>query len=467
MEELRVYAEGTRFLKMQEVESKLSFVNRINFQIEPNGVGYNGRAVLSPSRELITFSFFFEKIYGFRFDKCGDLKRMSPSAGALYPIELYLVHFEAGHWKLLHYNFKVHRFNEIEGFNANAFVEEWTPETGRSYILFYSVFWRSAQRYGVRSLRYAYLDAACILYNALLAGATCGQKSFSLKFSTCCSDRYSEGRDEQNLLFSLEVCDLPPDMNISQNQHCWDEIVRPVNPSSVYSPTVNNAQLMRVNAMIDKGKQSKNVDCIIYSDKRAAEAGFEYYLYNRTSAKSFKDVPFPLSAFQNIKEDLINFANCIDNLASGLAFELILIPLNVSGIAPHIWFVLQDIKKDMDSRRYPRFREQIKACCQQQGLLLNSGLVGIVAVKLDEDVCLSDFQMNYSRSIVMGGLFCGRAYQSSVHNNVGTSTIGGFSEAMVVDFAMLGDYFPIVLQAFGIEDDKFIKNDAWGLVSID
>lgn len=107
--------------------------------------------------------------------------RTSPSAGALYPIETYLViddvaGIEAGLYHLDVEHFQLERLStEVRGRDvAQACLDQdFIAQAGVSF-LWTAVFRRSMVKYGERGLRYLFLDAGHICQNLLLAAEALG-----------------------------------------------------------------------------------------------------------------------------------------------------------------------------------------------------------------------------------------------------------------------------------------------------
>lgn len=102
--------------------------------------------------------------------------RTSPSAGALYPIETYLVvenvtgvdsglyHFDVGHFQLEKLSTKVRSTDAARVCLNQDFIVD-------AHVVFFwtAVFRRSMAKYGERGFRYLFLDAGHICQNLLVA----------------------------------------------------------------------------------------------------------------------------------------------------------------------------------------------------------------------------------------------------------------------------------------------------------
>lgn len=107
--------------------------------------------------------------------------RTVPSAGALYPIETYLVinNVENVSKGVYHYNIKSHYLEELKkGDNskiiAKAALEQNMCADAAVVFIWTSIFNRSKCKYGQRAFRYIYLDAGHIAENLALAATGLG-----------------------------------------------------------------------------------------------------------------------------------------------------------------------------------------------------------------------------------------------------------------------------------------------------
>jgi len=107
--------------------------------------------------------------------------RTAPSAGALYPMELYIVvenvtNLPAGVYK---YNCKTHSLKPIKsgkylGQLATASLEQSCISNGAAAIIITGVFERTRVKYGSRGTRYVYMEAGHVAENIYLQGVSLG-----------------------------------------------------------------------------------------------------------------------------------------------------------------------------------------------------------------------------------------------------------------------------------------------------
>jgi len=114
------------------------------------------------------------KEHGFEF-------RAAPSAGALYPIETYIVvnRVENIPKGVYHYNIKNHYLEEINNGDYGRAISEAALNQMMCYhapviFVWTAIFNRSKCKYGERAYRYIYLDAGHIAENLALGATSIG-----------------------------------------------------------------------------------------------------------------------------------------------------------------------------------------------------------------------------------------------------------------------------------------------------
>jgi SagB-type dehydrogenase family enzyme len=105
--------------------------------------------------------------------------RTAPSAGALYPIETYLIINNVKNINngIYHYNIKEHSLEELKSGDfgveiASAALDQGMCTNASVVFIWSAIFNRSKCKYGQRSYRYIYLDAGHIAENLALAATS-------------------------------------------------------------------------------------------------------------------------------------------------------------------------------------------------------------------------------------------------------------------------------------------------------
>jgi len=132
---------------------------------------FSGRAI-----ELDKLSFLLWASTGIRRTEAGYEFRTAPSAGALYPIETYLVVNNADDIEpgLYHYAIRQHQLEQLargdySGRIAAAALGQGMCAEAAVVFVWSAVFDRGKFKYGQRAYRYVYLDAGHIAENLALA----------------------------------------------------------------------------------------------------------------------------------------------------------------------------------------------------------------------------------------------------------------------------------------------------------
>jgi SagB-type dehydrogenase family enzyme len=142
------------------------------------------RSIRNFSKKPITkeqLSYLLWASTGIQREEHGFNYRTAPSAGALYPIETYLIvnrvkDIPEG---IYHYSIKGHAIEELRSGDfgseiSHAALEQDMCKYSSVVIIWTAIFNRSKWKYGERGYRYIYLDAGHIAENLALASTSLG-----------------------------------------------------------------------------------------------------------------------------------------------------------------------------------------------------------------------------------------------------------------------------------------------------
>lgn len=116
----------------------------------------------------------------------GTPRRPVPSAGALYPLEVYVIPIAVNGLDVgvYHYHPFRHQLHVIAPLVwadlRGTVVDPSVLETAAALVVITAVFWRSRFKYGARGLRFALLEAGHLAQNALLVAAALGLAALPL-----------------------------------------------------------------------------------------------------------------------------------------------------------------------------------------------------------------------------------------------------------------------------------------------
>ena len=115
--------------------------------------------------------------YGAALWRAGVHRRPVPSAGALYPLELYVLPLDVSGLDRAAYHYAPfrHRLERLADLDERAVVaasvDPAVVERASALVVVTAVFWRSRFKYGVRGYRFALLEAGHLAQNLVLAAA--------------------------------------------------------------------------------------------------------------------------------------------------------------------------------------------------------------------------------------------------------------------------------------------------------
>jgi len=155
-------------LRLQEVAGSHSRPQPIACHVDPcQRLRQRSRAVAPAASQaptaLVAVQRLLEWSYGYTERATGC--RRAPSAGALFPTELYVLGHERERPIALYYCFKTHTYYRLDRADPAGILVECGVAPDEMLVMFASVLWRSVQRYGVRGYRYCLLDAAVVAHN--------------------------------------------------------------------------------------------------------------------------------------------------------------------------------------------------------------------------------------------------------------------------------------------------------------
>lgn len=107
--------------------------------------------------------------------------RTAPSAGALYPLEIYLVTREG----IFHYDYNAHALvqtykGDIRKSLAKAAVEQEWVEKAPATLVITAVFERTMWKYGERGIGYVYMEVGHVAQNVYLQSVSLGLGSVAV-----------------------------------------------------------------------------------------------------------------------------------------------------------------------------------------------------------------------------------------------------------------------------------------------
>jgi len=144
----------------------------------------------------------------------GSAYRTAPSAGALYPLETYLVvnDVEGLDKGIYHHNIREHSLELLRKGNfgadaARAALGQAMPRTAPVAFVWTAVFQRSRWKYEQRAYRYIYMDAGHMAENLALAAVSLdlGTVQIGALFDTECDELIGVDGEEEAVIYMSTV----------------------------------------------------------------------------------------------------------------------------------------------------------------------------------------------------------------------------------------------------------------------
>jgi alkylation response protein AidB-like acyl-CoA dehydrogenase len=196
-----------------------------------------------------------------------------------------------------------------------------------------------------------------------------------------------------------------------------------------------------------------------YGGPERPEADVLRYLLNRRSVKSFADGTVPLAHYEAVKHDLATYALRVRAVLHLDDYELACIPVRVAGVPAQVEYLVSGETKRLAHRSQPELSQQLVAACQDQVIVRNAAFMVVVLVDVNKRSHYSSGYTDYVRGVLFSGLLCAQLYQAGLFADVGTTSIGGFSEKLLNKVLQQETYLPIAVQVFGVPDNTIAKYD--------
>jgi SagB-type dehydrogenase family enzyme len=457
-----------RELEWQNVSSKLSKVRPVSCPVDPmRRYWFLQRPFVARGRHLAArlraVQNLFEWAYGYREPMLRGQRftRRSPSAGALYPTELFLVIETTNGWRVLYYYFLGHQFYLCPVLNPEVVASLLGLASGRYAILLNSVLWRTVQRYGVRGYRYCLLDAAHVATNLVRAASACGHE-------LCVTTGVLTNRLEDALELSHGEA-----LTVSLINRCKSdaEIPAPAVPASPPSaetgmgecppllcPVLSRVVSFHRVTLHSHPRQLQNLPIRL---KETFEE-LRFWGQARTSARDFTGDFVSYERYAQISKAAVRPPVYLLGFVRTIAY---VIRLRVTGmppgcdrliLGPTVGLTTSASAEDLDRRLW--------LACLNQDIVKSSAFAIVLAVPKSELVASG--HIAYRHAVLNAGSICAELYREAARHAVGTTSIGGFSDAAICCLVGDPDVHPIVIQAFGVASVDREKLDVARVIGV-
>jgi len=229
--------------------------------------------------------------------------RTNPSAGALYPCEIYIqlrgikglvsgvYHYEPHHKTLC-------LLQEIDGDGVEYYFKDNSKQKGITFLVS-SIYFRSSWKYRDRSIRYIFLDS--------------GHALGSIYAALCVMDKESKIMFDFDKLALNEICGFRDDEMFTCAISSTTSTEKETKPLRQQLPYVSGCDFLETNKFIeDTYKKTCSYECKdiknpLFFDNIPKEQ-LKSSILNRRSIRAFREIPIEENDFSFILENIFTFA---------------------------------------------------------------------------------------------------------------------------------------------------------------
>lgn len=334
--------------------------------------------------------------------------RVNPSAGALYPNELYFQSrnnsdIEDG---IYHYDSasnSIELLQEISDDGIELYLGFDTKQNGFIFLVS-SVYYRSSWKYKNRALRYCLLDAGHLL-GTLEASAYCFSKSYEIL--------YNFEKESLNSMFNFKneeffTAAFLMTLNTNKSVKRLDLSLEYVNPSGVFIE----------NKFIEKAYKDS-----LYIDKKNLEHNFANFNYNKEIFQETILNRRSIREFTNGSMSKIEFEMIMKNITQSIKSD--------DDQEVEIYYVVNRVKdmilglyKDGKIIKEGDYKDKAGYLCLEQDLGKSSAVTFF----------LTTSSKNYQSAYQKAGIIGHRLYLASNYLGYGCSGIGAYYDDEVCEF---------------------------------
>ncbi len=421
----------------------------------------------------------FEWSYGYRAPgtELQRFTRRAPSAGAMYPTELFIylppsrsVESKNNQGTFLIYSFENHCFFPVD--SKTAAPQSWReldPAAQDNFtckIIVSSFFWRTVRRYGVRGYRYSLLDASAVISHLAKLMQLQG---LSLKIAEdWCARSLSAALELGKNEGIVTVFNLTSDASFQPKLSTApypDFIPHSIAPSVEIHPRLSEMLEKVSNFHIDAAETMLTTKCnqlanfINLLSVSNNNTPFCSLLQERYSASRFNREPIALDTLRNILRTTATLLQLENNQA---------VPLAIYFLIQHTYEAAPGIYRlNIDATNTPQFQlvksaslmAELQQACQGQHIVGNASVASIICAN---KLALSSANSAvYRETVLRAGLLDIELQHQATMLNVDNTCIGGFEDSKVAQVVGNSALTPIVIHLFGM-GSQGNKADALG-----
>jgi hypothetical protein len=438
-----------RALEGQDVASNLSRVRPVSCPVDPL------RRFVRPERavdaaacpRLQELQCLLEWAYGYRPPRAPHQRptRRAPSAGALYPIETFVVAWLAEGPRVLYYDFAGHCFYDTAA-DGTAVARMLGLGPGRAAVLCVAVLWRTLQRYGARGYRYCLLDTAHVAANLGRVARAC-RHEVELDPWVCSRSLEQLLGLECGEALVLALHCRPGRGALPVPVPAGAAEFAPAVPTMTEQPPLMCPVLQRT---ITFHRRTQLLFDVRWRAPWPGRAGKPDDLYawaaGRCSARQFTGAAVPREQYERMaavaRRDPVLRGHGPALYVYGITARVNGMPVGLGPLGRE-----DSVAWALPATTSAELTRRLADVCQGQDIVRGCAFALVVAARTGELAALGP--LGYRPLVLDAGFVTADLYHEAARRGLGTTTIGGFSDAAVA--RLLGDasLTPVVVQIFG------------------
>lgn len=381
--------------------------------------------------------------------------RAAASAGALYPIDIYVVCREVEgledgvyHFSAADFSLGQLRKGDFRGELSRAAGDD--PEVASSPVslVFTANLWRSAWKYRARGYRYCFWDCGTILSNLLAVSGSRGlQSRISVGFVDAEVDKLLgiDPKDEAGLCIvtlgeetsgaaaangATSVDDITPSYNLAGNQTQYDEVIRAHAEAALATPQEAAAWKTTAVTSRERTPLQGSGTAVIAGDGPGTPLG--QVVNDRVSTRRFAREPISLGQFNSVLATATEAARW-DFQDGGSLNDLYIIVSAVELLEPGAYFFSVE-HQELTLLRSGSFREHAAHLCFEQALGGDSSAVAFFMSDL-EDAFRRMGNRGYRAAQLEAGVMGGNMYLCAHSLGLGATGMTFFDDEVTEFFS--------------------------------
>jgi SagB-type dehydrogenase family enzyme len=393
--------------------------------------------------------------------------RAAASAGALYPVELYLVAgaiagMEPGLYHFLPADLKLHglRRGDWRSYLAGC-VQSTSLQRAGAVVIMTSIFWRSAWKYRARAYRYCFWDTGTMLANLL---AATNVEALDTEIITAFNDGPIEqllgvNGDREGIACLVALAEAPPSsvstvqsprlsplelesIPLSAKEMVYDDLVR-LHDASRLSTSEEIEELTRVQPEPRQRRSSGSIQLDTLEDDTAM--GLGETILRRGSTRVFAREPIEAQELATI----MTRSNLVANPYFAGLVETYLIVNAVDGIDPGAYYYCPG-QETLELLKGADFRAEAGYLCLEQQLGADCSVLIIYMTDLERTLRLFG-NRGYRAAHLEAGLLGGRVYLAAYSLGRGASGLTFYDDDTTTFLQPhCGQMSPLLMVAVGV-----------------